>query len=233
MYGGDYGSDKGNRFAFAWGSAFNPQMWASRGYAVLYPDVPLHPGTPVDDLVSAVIPAVNKAVELGIADADRMAVMGQSFGGYNTLSLLTRTTIFKAAVATSAAPTDLFHGYTCFESGLAACVGYYEEGQGGMKGTPWEFKERYISNSPFFFLERVKTPLMIQRGANDRISIESGNLFNALRSLGKDVEFLEYEHEDHVVQQPVNLVDFWNRRIEWINRYLTPKDPTNAPKSPE
>jgi dipeptidyl aminopeptidase/acylaminoacyl peptidase len=233
MYGGDYGSDKGNRFAFAWGSAFNPQMWASRGYAVLYPDVPLHPGTPVDDLVSAVIPAVNKAVELGIADADRMAVMGQSFGGYNTLSLLTRTTIFKAAVATSAAPTDLFQGYTCFESGLAACVGYYEEGQGGMKGTPWEFKERYISNSPFFFLERVKTPLMIQRGANDRISIESGNLFNALRSLGKDVEFLEYEHEDHVVQQPVNLVDFWNRRIEWINRYLTPKDPTNAPKSPQ
>jgi dipeptidyl aminopeptidase/acylaminoacyl peptidase len=220
VYGGEMGSDKGNRFAFGWGSAFNPQMWATRGYAVLYPDVPLHPGTPVDDVVSAVVPGVNKTVELGIVDPERLAVMGQSFGGYNTVSLITRTSIFKAAVATSSAPTDLFQGYTCFEGGMPACVGYYEEGQGGMKGTPWEFKERYFANSPFFSLERVKTPLLIERGMTDHISKDNGNLFNALRSLGKEVEFLEYENEDHVLQQPVNVIDFWNRRVAWLDRYL-------------
>ena len=42
------------------------------------------------------------------------------------------------------------------------------------------------------------------------------------RSLGKEVEFLEYEHEDHVLQQPVNVIDFWNRRIAWLERYLGP-----------
>ncbi len=224
VYGGQMGSDNGNRFAFGWGSAFNPQMWASRGYAVLFPDVPLHPGTPVDDLVSAVLPGVSKTVELGIVDPERLAVMGQSFGGYNTVALITRTPIFKAAVAMSAAPSDLFEGYTCFEGGMAACVGYYEEGQGGMKGTPWEFKERYFANSPFFFLERVKTPLLIERGMMDHISWDSEHVFNALRSLGKEVEFLEYEHEEHVLQQPVNVIDFWNRRIAWVDEHLKKSD---------
>ena len=222
VYGGDMGSDKANRFAFGWGGAFNPQMWASRGYAVLYPDVPLHPGTPVDDLVSAVIPGVNKTVELGIVDFQRMALMGQSFGGYNTISMITRTSIFKAAVATSAASTDLFEAYTYFLSGGAPSEGYYEEGQGNMKGTPWEFKTRYYDNSPFFFLDRVTTPLLIERGTTDLISVQSGNVFNALRRLGKDVEFLEYEHEEHVLQQPANVIDFWNRRIAWLQRYLKP-----------
>ena len=225
IYGGDMGSDKANRFAFGWGGAFNPQMWASRGYAVLYPDVPLHPGTPVEDLISGVIPGINKAVDLGVADPNRLAVMGQSFGGYNTVSLLTRTSIFKAAVATSAAPTDLFMAYSLFMNGGAPSEGYYEEGQGGMKGSPWgEFKTRYFENSPFFSLDRVTTPLMIERGSTDLISTESGAIYNALKRQGKDVEFLEYDHENHVLQQPVNVIDFWNRRIAWLERYLKPSD---------
>ncbi|MGH9712836.1 MAG: prolyl oligopeptidase family serine peptidase [Candidatus Acidiferrales bacterium] len=232
VYGGEMGSESGNRFAFGWGSAFNPQMWASRGYAVLYPDVPLHPGTPVDDLVSAVITGVNKTVELGIVDPERLAVMGQSFGGYNVVALLTRTSIFKAAIAMSAAPTDLFQGYTCFEGGVAACVGYYEEGQGGMKGSPWEFKERYFANSPFFWLDRVKTPLLIERGKLDEISAANGNIFNALRSLNKDVEFLEYDHEEHVLQQPVNVIDFWNRRIAWVDKHLKSAPAQKASSAP-
>lgn len=224
VYGGINGSDMGNRFAFGWGSAFNPQMWASRGYAVLFPDVPLHPGTPVDDLVSAVIPGINKTVELGIVDPERLAVMGQSFGGYNTVALITRTSIFKAAVAMSSAPIDLFEGYSHFKEGLSGTAGYYEEGQGGMKGTPWEFKERYYENSPFFFLDRVKTPLLIERGMMDEISSANGGIFGALRRLGKEAEFLEYEHEGHVLQQPVNVIDFWNRRIAWVDEHLKKSD---------
>jgi dipeptidyl aminopeptidase/acylaminoacyl peptidase len=220
VYGGDMGSDKANRFAFGWGGAFNPQMWATRGFATLYPDVPLHPGTPVDDLVSAVIPGVNKAAELGIADPDRMAMMGQSFGGYNTVAMITRTNIFKAAVAMSVPATDLTYGYTQFQGGTAPWMGYYEEGQGGMRGSPWDFKERYYVNSPIFFLDRVQTPLLIERGALDAISASSGTVFASLQRLGKEAEFLEYDHEEHVLQQPANVVDFWNRRIEWVNRYF-------------
>ena len=222
VYGGDNGSDKANRFGFGWGGTFNFQIWASRGYAILYPDIPLHTGTPVDDLVSSVVPGVNKAVEIGVADPDRLALMGQSFGGYNTIALLTKTGIFKAAVATSAAATDLFMGYSYFTNGSAPWEGYYEEGQGGMKGSPWDLKTRYWDNSPFFFLDKVTTPLMIERGTDDAISIQSGNVFNGLKRLGKTVELLEYDHEGHVVQQPVNVIDFWNRRLAWVERYLGP-----------
>jgi len=56
-----------------------------------------------------------------------------------------------------------------------------------------------------------------RRGSERKLSIRgsafNGNLFNALRSLGKELEFLEYENEDHVLQKPVNVIDFWNRRI--------------------
>ena len=222
VYGGDMGSDKANRFAFGWGGAFNPQMWASRGFAVLYPDVPLHPGTPVDDLISAVVTGVNKTVELGIVDPSKMAVMGQSFGGYNTVSIITRTNIFKAAVGMSIPATDLTYGALQFQGGTAGWMGYYEEGQGGMKGNPWEFKERYYMNSPIFFLDRVQTPLLIERGSLDLISASSGTVFAGLQRLGKEAEFLEYDHEEHVLQQPANVIDFWNRRIDWVNRFLQP-----------
>ena len=103
---------------------------------------------------------------------------------------------------------------------MAASEGYYEEGQGGMKGQPWELKERYWNNSPMFFLEKVQTPLMLEAGGADSVCTQCGNIFNALRRLGRDVEYLEYDHEGHVIQEPVNVIDFWNRRLVWLDRYL-------------
>jgi dipeptidyl aminopeptidase/acylaminoacyl peptidase len=130
--------------------------------------------------------------------------------------------MFKAAIASSTPATDLFAGYTQFFGG-SGNEGYYEEGQGNMKGTPWELKTRYYENSPFFVLDRVHTPLLLERGLDDDISSTSGNVFNALRRLGKDVELLEYDHEGHVPQQDANVIDFWNRRIAWLKRYLNPE----------
>jgi len=69
-----------------------------------------------------------------------------------------------------------------------------------MKGTPWEFKERYFCELPRF-LPGTRQNSAAYRAWNDgQNSKDNGNLFNALRSLGKEVEFLEYEHEDHVLQ---------------------------------
>jgi dipeptidyl aminopeptidase/acylaminoacyl peptidase len=54
-----------------------------------------------------------------------------------------------------------------------------------------------------------------------------------LRRLNKEVEFLEYNHEEHVVQQPVNVIDFWNRRIDWVDRYLNAKAAAADPAEPQ
>src|SRR5262249_34484976 len=86
LYGGALLSQYANVFGGFPGSApFNLQILATREYAILYPDAPLNVGTPMYDLAQTVLPGVNKAIELGIADPDRLGVMGQSFGGYSAL----------------------------------------------------------------------------------------------------------------------------------------------------
>lgn len=139
------GSNYVNRFGF-WGDypQFNFHILATRGYAVLFPDTPLGSGTPMADLMKTVIPGVDAAVQQGYADADRVAVMGQSYGSYNTLALISETTRFKAAVITAAVLNpDLFTDYL-------RSTGYYEQGQGDMHATIWENHDRYMENSPLF-----------------------------------------------------------------------------------
>src|SRR4029077_4664374 len=84
-------------------SPLSMQIPAAHGYAILLPSMPLKPEGEVEDpmlrLTEGVLPALDKAVELGIADPDRLFVMGQSFGGFSTYGLVTQTTRFKAAVS--------------------------------------------------------------------------------------------------------------------------------------
>jgi hypothetical protein len=80
--------------------------------------------------------AQNAEIEQGYADPDRLAVMGQSYGSYCTLALITETTRSKAAVITGAViHPDLIADYLNISSEMAGSTGwYYEQGQGGMGG---------------------------------------------------------------------------------------------------
>ncbi len=218
VYGGNYGSQYVNRFGvFATSAQFNSQLFAAHGYAVLYPDIPLHDFTPLKDYASAVLPGIDKVIELGIADPAKLALTGQSFGGYGTLALLTQTTRFKAGIATNSAPSNLFAAYP---SPDVDWMNYYEHDQSRMGGTPWEQHQRYLDNSPFFFFDKITTPLLIQRGDQDPVSLDSRAVFNSLKRLGKEVVFLEYGREGHALQRPRHIIDYWNRVYEFLDRYI-------------
>jgi WD40 repeat protein len=77
----------------------NPQLLAAHGYVILFPSIPLKPyGTasdPYSDMAAGVIPAVEKAIEIGITNRNRLGIIGHSYGGYTTLSLLSQTNIFR------------------------------------------------------------------------------------------------------------------------------------------
>jgi dipeptidyl aminopeptidase/acylaminoacyl peptidase len=195
---------------------------ATRDFAVLFPDAPLDKGAPLRDLARTVLPGVNAAVELGFADPDRLAVMGQSYGSYCTLALLTQTTRFKAAIITAAVlHPDLFADYLSMgQDGTSGSTGYYEHGQGNMGGTPWEFHQRYYENSPIFSFDRIQTPLLIGQGDKDGRLIASDATFVALRRLGKEVEYRIYENEGHVISRRANVLDFWKRRLEFLDEHL-------------
>ena len=133
IYGGVDGSATLGVFGLERGLT-NLQLLATRGYAVLFPDAPTRLGTPMLDLAKAVLPGINKVIEMGVADPTRIGIIGHSYGGYSTLALLVQTSRFKAAVE-SAGYGDLAASYgELADNGSAYGVAILERGQGLMGG---------------------------------------------------------------------------------------------------
>ena len=223
VYGGRFLSDSVARFGgFESGLRYlNVQLLATRGYAVLMPDAPQHLGTPMLDLGRTILPGVSKVVEMGIADDSRVGVMGHSYGGYSTMSLLVQTKRFKAAVE-SGGFSDLISDYGQMRSDGTAYGMLLETGQGLMGGTPWQYGERYIENSPFFYFDRIATPLLMIHGAEDPFvqPFLADQVFVGLRRLGKEVEYAKYGGEAHWLTSYENQVDACSRMISWFDRFL-------------
>ena len=199
----------------------NVQVLATRGYAVLMPDAPQQMGTPMLDLAKTVLPGINRVVELGVADPARVAVLGHSYGGYSALSLIVQTNRFKAAVALDGMG-NLISLYGEMDQAGIAFGTSSETGQQLMGGNPWTERSRYIENSPLFYLDRVRTPVLLVHGAADTntAAFLSDEVFVALRRLGKIVEYARYEGEDHVFLKEENQRDVCNRIVRWFDKYL-------------
>ncbi|HEY2390465.1 MAG TPA: prolyl oligopeptidase family serine peptidase [Candidatus Angelobacter sp.] len=226
VYGGAYASDEINKFGLAEEAGDNLQILATRGYAVFLPDSPQGKQTPMADLAKTILPGIEKLVEMGIADTNRIGVMGASYGGYSTLALIVQSTRFKAAVA-GAPPTDLISNYgTMDATGTNQTIGWSEKGQGKMLGTPWENRDRYIENSPIFYLDRIQTPLLLVHGELDLVVSprQSEEVFIGLRRLRKEVVYVRYAGEDHWPGgwSPPNVIDYWNRVVQWFDGHLSP-----------
>ncbi len=238
LYGGSLRSNALNRFGVSGPGVENMQLFATRGYAMLLPDAPIDQTkhVPMAEIAKTVLPGVTEAVEVGVADPARLGVMGHSYGGYSTLSLLVQSTMFKAAMA-SGSIGDLVADYgAMLPDGTAGSVGWAEHGQGDMGGTPWEFRDRYLENSPFFYLDRVRTPVLLVHGALDlAVPVALGEqTFVALRRLGQEVELARYAGEGHwegAWGYP-NRVDYWQRMLRWFDDHLQPTEPGSAASSP-
>ena len=226
VYGGSPLSDRVNLFGLgANTNVTNQQFWTTRGYAVLLPDSPLRVGTPVLDLAKTVLPGVEKVIEMGIADRDRLGVWGASYGGYSTLALLVQTSRFKAAAIDSGSG-NLFsiYGWMPERSNEPSFQDWAELSQGRMGGSPWKYRERYIENSPTLYLDRVQTPLLIIQGADDPSSKDfySNEIFMNLRRLGKEATYLKYKGAGHTMASFSydQQVDALQRLLAWFDSHL-------------
>ncbi len=227
-----YGGSEGSRYqhVFAGSEAMVPgQFLASHGFAVFYPSMPLERHDPqrrrdpLRKLPGLVLPAINRLIDLGIADPQRLGVMGNSFGSYCALSLLTQTDRFQAA-AISAVYANLTSVYGALdEHGHSEWIGWCESGQVGLGGSLWERRDDYVENSPLFYLDRVTTPLLIGSGTlQAEEAAQAGEVFSALRRLGQRVELRLYEGMDHAPpgwSEP-NHRDFAERVVQWFDTYL-------------
>lgn len=209
--------------------SLNLQIASAHGYVVLLPSMPLAPEGVTDDpmlrLTDGVLPAVDKVIEMGVADPDRLYLMGQSFGGFSTYGLVTQTQRFKAAVSL-AGLSDFVSLYGQFDARerysntpqerpfMAALM---ESAQSRMGNPPWKDLGRYIRNSPIFFVDRVRTPLMIIQGDVDYVAMQQGEeFFSSLYRQGKRAQFVRYWGEGHVLESPANIRDMWQRIFAWF-----------------
>lgn len=224
VYGAGLLSNSFDSFGFTHGSpmGMNMQLLATRGYAVLLPDSPSHEeGTPMADLAKTVLPGVNKVIEMGVADPERLGVMGHSNGGYSTLALIVQTKRFKVAVDMDGSG-DFVGAYGAMgKDGTAFGIGSVES-KVTMGGTPWQYRERYVENSPFFYLDRVETPLLIVHVAGDPAvaSFLGDQVFVGLRRLRKEVEYAKYEGESHSPSGYADNLDCYSRVLAWFDKYL-------------
>ncbi|MCP4728330.1 MAG: prolyl oligopeptidase family serine peptidase [bacterium] len=204
---------------------FNATEYTSNGYAVLKPDIVFKKGLPGPSSVNCVVPAVQKVVDMGVADPERVGLQGHSWGGYETAYIVTQTNIFAAACA--GAPVS---NMTSAYGGIRWGTGYprtfqYETGQSRIGGDLWDKPELYIENSPLFFSDRVETPLLLMHGDEDGAVPweQSIEYYLALRRLGKVSYFLQYNGEPHHLQKKKNQDDFTIKMWEFYEHYLRDK----------
>jgi dipeptidyl aminopeptidase/acylaminoacyl peptidase len=203
------------------------QMFISHGYAMLMPNVKIKVGQTADSFEKCVVPAVNAVREMGFTTG-KFGLWGHSFGAYAVSNLITRTNIFAAAVS-GATPVELFRNWA---SGRDRDSRNIETGQARMGGSPYEYPERYFSQSGFFRLDQVNTPVLILHGEKDLTILfgEGEMMFYALRQLGKTAEFVSYANGDHSLSRhsKADALDANRRILEWFDRYLRGEGTTKS-----
>ncbi len=217
IHGGPYG-----RFT----DTFNTrsQLWAANGYAVLLPNPRGSTGYGVRFATANIgdwggkdfkdiMAGVDTLIARGIADPDRLVVMGGSYGGFMTFWAITQTDRFKAAIG-HAGISDWysFHG----QSDVPGLMEY------GFGGHPWASAETYRKWSPMTYVDRVKTPLLITHGERDlRVPItQAEQFYRALKKRGVETVFLRYPREGHSIQEPNHQIDLFQRQLEWFDSHL-------------
>jgi len=203
-------------------SPYNPAVFTSQGYFVFQPDITYRGRNPGLSAVESVVPAVEKVLETGMIDRDRIGLVGHSWGAYQTAFIVTQTDLFAAAVA-GAPLTDLISMYLSIywnTGGTDARI--FEISQGRMEVPFWEDLEAYMKNSPLFNIERMNTPLLVAFGDKDgAVDWHQGiELYNAARRAGKEMVMLVYEGENHSLRKKPNQIDYHRRINEWFGHYL-------------
>ena len=199
---------------------FSPLNYASEGYLVLYPDIAYEIGEPGRSAVNCVESAVKAVIKLGIVDANRIGLIGHSYGGYETSFIVTQSKMFAAAVA-GAGVTDMISGVLEIRTKQAQ-NSRYESGQHRIGKSLYKDYSGYIENSPIAQAINSTTPLLTWHGKQDG-SVkweQSLELHLALRRLGKKHTMLIYPGEGHALAGPEACKDLSDRVHNWFDYYL-------------
>jgi dipeptidyl aminopeptidase/acylaminoacyl peptidase len=161
-----------------------------------------------------IMAGVDHLIARGIADENRLGVMGASYGGYMTNWIVTQTPRFKAAAA-GASIADLTDLYYLTDGGDLMAE-YYK--------LPWQNPEGYARSSPLTHVSKVTTPILISHGDRDpRVPLATAQkFFRALQAMGKTAEMDIYPRGGHVFYEPQQERTVMQRNFDWMLRFIRP-----------
>lgn len=208
-------------------SRLNISFFVSRGYLVFVPDIEYTIGHPGKSAFNYIVSGATALVKKGWADASRMGLQGQSWGGYQAAYVITQTRMFKAAWA-GAPVSNMTSAYGGIRWGTGMSRAFqYEKTQSRIGATLWQNPQLYIENSPLFHLPKVRTPLVIMHNDNDGAVpwYQGIELFSGLRRLGKPVWLLNYNGEEHNLVERKNRKDIQIREQQFFDWLLKGQRP--------
>ena len=197
-------------------------LFVTQGYAVFdNASMPIVGGltandTYVEQLVANAEAAVDKLVELGVADRNRIGIAGHSYGAFMTANLLAHSDLFRAGIARSGA----------YNRTLTPFGFQYE------RRSFWEAPEVYSRMSPFMQAHNINEPLLLIHGAADNNAgthpIQSERLYHAVRGLGGTVRLVFLPHESHGYQARESVLHAVWEMFEWFDRHVKGMTSTRA-----
>ncbi len=204
------------------GSSISYPFYVSRGYVVFVPDIPYEIGYPGESALDAVVPGVLGVVARGFVDKDRIGVQGHSWGGYQIAYMVTKTDLFAAAEA--GAPVSNMtsaYGGIRWRSGMSRMF-QYERTQSRIGGTLWESTSEYLHNSPVFYADKIRTPLLMMHNDEDGAVpwYQGIEMFVAMRRLQKPAWMLNYNGQGHGLGREADRKDWAIRMQQFFDHYL-------------
>jgi dipeptidyl aminopeptidase/acylaminoacyl peptidase len=209
------GQVSGSPYRFATYTGASHLFFLTQGYAVLdNPSMPIvGPGetannTHVEQLVASAEAAVDKVVEMGVADRDRIGVGGHSYGAFMTANLLAHSRLFRAGIARSGAYNRTLTPF-----------GFQSE-----QRTFWEIPDVYARMSPFWYANAVKDPILLIHGEADDNSgtfpIQSERLYMALKGHGATVRYVTLPNEAHGYAARESVLHTLYEMVSWFDKYV-------------
>ena len=203
-------------------STINFAYFASNEYVIFVPDVVYKTGYPGKSAYNCIVSGASWLAKQPFVDADKMAIQGQSWGGYQVAYLVTQTDMFACAMA-GAPVSNMTSAYGGIRWGSGWSREFqYEKTQSRLGGTLWDSRKLYIENSPVFYADQVNTPLLMMHNDDDGAVpwYQGIEYFMALRRLDKPTWMLVYNKEAHNLRKRHNKKDLSIRMGQFFDHYL-------------
>jgi dipeptidyl aminopeptidase/acylaminoacyl peptidase len=220
------GQVSGSPYRFTTITGISHLFLLTQGYAVLdnatmpvVGDPETMNNTYIEQIVASAKAAIDKAVEMGVTDPNRVGVGGHSYGAFMTANLLAHSDLFRAGVARSGAYNRTLTPF-----------GFQSE-----RRTIWEAPEMYIKVSPFMYADKIKHPILLIHGMADDNSgtfpIQSERMYQAIKGNGGIVRYVQLPYEAHGYLARESTEHVLWEMVTWFDKWVKNAPPAGETKT--